>query len=133
MFWKILQITQENTCVAVSFKMKLQAWTPTQMFSCKFCKIIRSTFFHRPPTVANRVLAVKNIAFHIIKESICLFLCTSKDHHCFVLRNWRRILSRLITLDVNLVSSCTICFWLWFWNKGCLSVPLGGRSEQIDH
>ena len=39
---------QENTCVGVVFKIKLQASkkeTPTQVFSCKFCEIFKNTYF----------------------------------------------------------------------------------------
>ena len=44
---------QENTCVRVSFLIKLQAEacnfikneTLTQVFSCEFCKIFKNTFF----------------------------------------------------------------------------------------
>ena len=59
---KISQISQENTCVRVSFLIKLQASgqafnfikkeTLTQVFSCEFSKIFKNTFFHRTPPMA---------------------------------------------------------------------------------
>ena len=57
-FLKISQNLDENACTGVSFLKKLQACnfikkeTPTQVFFCKFCKIFKSTFFHRTPPVA---------------------------------------------------------------------------------
>ena len=52
MFLKILQNSQENTCVRVFFLIKLpQACnfinkeTLAQVFSCKFCDISKNTFF----------------------------------------------------------------------------------------
>ena len=42
MFLKISQISQENTCVGVSFYEKE---TPTQVLSCKICEIFKNTCF----------------------------------------------------------------------------------------
>ena len=38
--------SQENTCVEVSL-IKLQAWkkTPTQVFSCEYCEIVKNIYF----------------------------------------------------------------------------------------
>ena len=63
-FWKIPQNSQENTCARVSFLIKLQASACTfvkketlaQVFSCEYCKILKSTFFHRTPSVAASVI-----------------------------------------------------------------------------
>ena len=50
-FFKISQNSQENTCVRISFSIKLQACyfiekeTLTQVFSCEFCEILKNTFF----------------------------------------------------------------------------------------
>ena len=53
LFLKISQNSQENTCVRVSFLIKLQAWglinfnkkkTLAQVFFCEFCKISKNTF-----------------------------------------------------------------------------------------
>ena len=52
-FLKISQNLQENTCVRVSFLIKLQGEacnfikkeTLVQMFLCEFCKIFKDTFF----------------------------------------------------------------------------------------
>ena len=55
-FLKISQISLENTCVRVSFLIKLKAWrpeclqlyqkeTPTQLFSCKICEIFKNNYF----------------------------------------------------------------------------------------
>ena len=58
MFFKIVvlnisHISQENTCVGVSFLIKMQAWrratlskkTPTQVFSYEICEIFKNKFF----------------------------------------------------------------------------------------
>ena len=43
---KILQISQENTCVGVFFGLQLyQKETPRQVFFCEICEIIKSTYF----------------------------------------------------------------------------------------
>ena len=58
-FLKILQNSQENTYVRVSFLTKLQAWglratnfikkeTLAQFFSCEFCKIFENLFYRTP-------------------------------------------------------------------------------------
>ena len=45
-FLKILQISQENTCVGVFFGLQLyQKETTTQVFFCEICEIFRSTYF----------------------------------------------------------------------------------------
>ena len=52
-FLEISQNSQENTCVIVSFLIKLQAWackfikkeTLAQIFSCEFCGVSENTFF----------------------------------------------------------------------------------------
>ena len=57
---EILQNSQENTCVKVSFLIKLQAQacyfilkeTLAQVFSCEFCEISKNTFCYRTPPVA---------------------------------------------------------------------------------
>ena len=57
LFSKISQDSQENTCVGVSFLIKLQACnfvkkeTLTQMSSCQFCEIFKNTFFYRTSPV----------------------------------------------------------------------------------
>ena len=52
LFVKILQCSQENTCVELSNKLWVcKTWnfikkkTPTQMFSCKYCEISKITFW----------------------------------------------------------------------------------------
>ena len=52
-FLQFSQNSQENTCVRVSFLIKLQASvynfikkeTLAQLFSCEFCEISKNTFF----------------------------------------------------------------------------------------
>ena len=57
-FLKISQISQENTCVEVSFLIKLQDYnfirkeTHAQVVSFGYFEIVKNTFFHRPSTVA---------------------------------------------------------------------------------
>ena len=62
MFLKISQNSQENTCVRVSFFIKLQELayfvkkeTLIEVFSCEFCKIFRKGFFYGTPPVAASV------------------------------------------------------------------------------
>ena len=55
LFLKISQNSRESTCIGVSFLIKLQALqpatllkeTPTEVFSCGFCEILKITFFHK--------------------------------------------------------------------------------------
>ena len=63
-FLKILQKSQENTCVGVSYLVKLQSTcnfikkeTPTQALPCEFCKIFMNNFFYRTPSIAASVIA----------------------------------------------------------------------------
>ena len=59
-FLEISQNSQENTCVRVSFLIKLQAETYNfikketlaQVFSCKSCEISKNAFSYRTPPVA---------------------------------------------------------------------------------
>ena len=57
-FLKTSQNSQENTCVRVSFLIKLQACnffkkeTLAQVFYCELCEIFKSTFCYRTPLVA---------------------------------------------------------------------------------
>ena len=60
-FFKILQNSQENTCVRVFFFSKscrpqncsiIKKETVAQVFTCEFCVIFRNTFFYRKPLVA---------------------------------------------------------------------------------
>ena len=46
MFLKLSQNSQESICVGVSFWYnRLIKKTPTQVFSCEFCKIFKNTYF----------------------------------------------------------------------------------------
>ena len=55
-FLEISQKSQENTCVRVSFLMKLQVksynFRLTQIFSCELCKIFKNIFSYKTPLVA---------------------------------------------------------------------------------
>ena len=50
---KISQYSQKNTCVGIFFKIKMQAFSLetlskrglTQVFSCEYCEIFKSTCF----------------------------------------------------------------------------------------
>ena len=57
-FLKVLQTSQESTCVGVFLKKtcRLKACnfikkTPTQVFSCEVCEIFKNTFSYRTPLV----------------------------------------------------------------------------------
>ena len=58
-FLDILQNLQENTCARVSFFNKacnfIERETLAQVFPCEFCKISKSTFCYRAPSVAASV------------------------------------------------------------------------------
>ena len=47
-FLNVLQYSQENTCVGVSFQKQI----PTQVLSCEYCEIFKNTLFYRTPPVA---------------------------------------------------------------------------------
>ena len=52
---KNYQISQENTCVGISFYkscMPLEKETPTQVLLCEICEIFNDTLFNRTPPVA---------------------------------------------------------------------------------
>ena len=71
-FLKILQHSQENTCVGASFLIKLQALTkketPTQLLSCEFYKIFKIAFLCTTHPVATSERAVtKKISYMLIK------------------------------------------------------------------
>ena len=85
LFLEILQNLQENTCVTVSFLIKLQAFikkeTLAQVFSCEFCEISKSTFFtehiwataseYYQLTVSfHQKSDVKKKLFHMVKGSV---------------------------------------------------------------
>ena len=54
MFLEISQISQENTCVTVSYLACnfIKKETLEKVFSCKFCEISKSTFSYRTRPVA---------------------------------------------------------------------------------
>ena len=66
-FLEISQNSQENTCVRVSFLIKLQTQacnfikkeTLLQVFSCEFCEICKNNFFYRTHLVAASEIYVK--------------------------------------------------------------------------
>ena len=73
-FWLFLknsQNSQENTCVRVSFLIKLQAEacnfikkeTLAQVFSCKFCESFKNTSFaeHLRPTTSENVSLIQRM------------------------------------------------------------------------
>ena len=79
-FLRILQNSKEKTCARVSFIIKLQADTLTQVFSCEFCKSFKKTFLYRTPPVAASVIelivdenrrpeAVHNKTIHLLQNS----------------------------------------------------------------
>ena len=52
LFWEISQNSQENTCASLFFNNFIKKEALAQVFSCKFCKIWKNTFFYRTPPVA---------------------------------------------------------------------------------
>ena len=74
-FLEISQNSQENTCARVSLLIKLptKAWnfikkeTLTQVYSCEFCEISKSTFSYRTfPWVASDNKIFQNVKLHSI-------------------------------------------------------------------
>ena len=66
-FLEISQNSLENTCVRDALLIRLQACDCrlqvaglAQVFSCKFCKISKNTFFYRTPPVAASTLSNEN-------------------------------------------------------------------------
>ena len=63
---------QENTCVEISFLIKLQPLglqlylkkTPTQVFSCEYCEIFKNSLFNRTTLVASSAPGVIQMYFH---------------------------------------------------------------------
>ena len=53
LFVNILQYSQKNTCVGVSFKSC--NFIKKRLFSCEYCEILRTVFYRIPPVVASRV------------------------------------------------------------------------------
>ena len=49
MFLKISQNSQENTCARASFNNFIKRETLAEVFSCKFCEILKNTFFIEHP------------------------------------------------------------------------------------
>ena len=81
-FLEISQNSQENSCIRVSFLIKLQAEacnfikkeTLAQVFSCEFCEISKNTFSHRTPLVAASVDSMNNIFRKTVFLDICQFV-----------------------------------------------------------
>ena len=75
-FLEISQNSQESTCARVSFLIKLKAQacnfiekeTLTQVFSCEFCGISKSTFSCRTSSVAASVINNFKTSFSICFE-----------------------------------------------------------------
>ena len=85
-FLKISQNLLENTCVRVSFLVKLQAEacnfikyeTLAQVFSCEFCETFENTVFYRIPSVA----ASEKMCY-TSREIILLVKQSSSQANCF--------------------------------------------------
>ena len=75
------QNSQEKSCAKVPFLINLQATslkkeTLAQAFFCEFCKISKSTFFHRTFLVAASVFS-QNFIFH---AQVKKFFISLKNH-----------------------------------------------------
>ena len=79
-FLRILQNSKEKTCARVSFIIKLQADTLTQVFSCESCESFKNTSLYRTPPVPASVIdlmvdknrtpeAVHNKTVHLLQNS----------------------------------------------------------------
>ena len=75
---KISQNSEKSTCVGVSFKLScrpvcnlIKKETPTQMFSCEFCKIFWIAFLKNTSErlLLKRVSYMKNIKLFILMEN----------------------------------------------------------------
>ena len=102
MFLKISQNSHEETCVRLSFLIKLlgeacnfiKKETLVQMFSCAFRAIFKNTFFYRTPpvdvSVLNKPLKVVLIGDHSfgtyakLKKSLGtqMYVCLAWDKKC---------------------------------------------------
>ena len=108
MFLKVSQNSRESICVWVLFwKNRLIKKPPTQVFSCKFCKIFKNTYFEERLT-ANGCLLICFMKINPLpqrdqKISALVFFYTS-EYLCFP------AFSRLhvICVDQSNFKSCSI-------------------------
>ena len=87
-FLEISQKSQENTCVRVSFLIKLQTCNfikkeaMAYVFYCEFCEISKNAFLHRTPLVAasalGNCLATVSDDMHLFITGQCSLYITSE-------------------------------------------------------
>ena len=75
MFLEISQNSYENTCVRVSFLIKLQNETLAQLFSCEFCEIFKNIFLRRTPVVAASEALVIGVWRMLMVHKIIRLIC----------------------------------------------------------
>ena len=58
-FLKISQTSQENTCVGIFnfIEKESPAHSPTQVFSCEYCEILKNTYFEEDMRTAVSVIS----------------------------------------------------------------------------
>ena len=79
---KILEYSQENTCVRVSFWQSYKACnfykqeTPTQVFSCEYCEIFKNNYFEEHLlTAASEIIFLLFIRFFPAINFSSKFVC----------------------------------------------------------
>ena len=69
LFLKILQNSQENTCIEVSYLITcnfIKKENPTQVLSCEFCESFKNTFF------TEHFCACASVLSHALKSKLIL-------------------------------------------------------------
>ena len=92
LFLKISRYSQENTCVGVSFLIKLQALRPvtllkrdsdTGFFSCEYCEIFKNTYFEEHL----RTAVTENIPCSKLENNGVIKLYFNSNFSCKCLTN----------------------------------------------
>ena len=68
-FTNVLQYSQEITCIGVSGLQIYSKETPAQIFSCKYCEVLKNTIFHRTPAMAASEIKSMVLIVHFLHMS----------------------------------------------------------------
>ena len=131
-FLKILQYSQENTSVGISFLSSpdlKNIETPTKVFSCDNCEFFKNSLFYRTPLMA----ASKH--FCVCVYFMQCFLLLSK----FLNKDNRKKSVDFVlafVVDVKQIFSHRVCFYVFrqlssCWNKKYGLKPQGQGFEKL--
>ena len=83
MFLKILQYSWENTCIGVYFFNKVADLEARKVFSCEYCDIFKSDFFHRSlPVDTSQNISDSDAPRCSIKKILNNFERLTRKHLC---------------------------------------------------